>query len=96
MGPLVRDISGLLRAAVVIGLDPKPLVEALERHAPGIPVTVISAGDTVMERAVSAARGYARPGDTVLLSPACASMDQFRDYKDRGEAFTAAVRAQQK
>jgi UDP-N-acetylmuramoylalanine--D-glutamate ligase len=46
-----------------------------------------------MERAVSAARGCAHPGDTVLLSPACASMDQFRDYKDRGDSFTTAVRA---
>jgi len=92
LGPLVRDVSPRLRAAVLIGLDPTPLVEAFERHAPGIPVTVISPGDTVMERAVAAARENAHPGDTVLLSPACASMDQFRDYKDRGDRFTAAVK----
>jgi len=93
LGSLVHEVSRSLRAAVVIGLDPTPLVEAFERHAPGIPLTVISTGDTVMERAVSAARGYACPGDTVLLSPACASMDQFRDYEDRGEAFAAVVTA---
>ena len=91
--PLVRDVAARLRAAVIIGLDPDPFVDAFRRHAPGIPVTVIRPGDTVMERAVSAAREYARPGDTVLLSPACASMDQFRNYADRGEAFSAAVRA---
>jgi UDP-N-acetylmuramoylalanine--D-glutamate ligase len=42
---------------------------------------------------VAAAAHAARPGDTVLLSPACASLDMFRDYGARGDAFAAAVRA---
>jgi UDP-N-acetylmuramoylalanine--D-glutamate ligase len=44
-------------------------------------------------RVVAAARDLARPGDTVLLAPAAASMDVYRDYAHRGTAFAAAVRA---
>jgi UDP-N-acetylmuramoylalanine--D-glutamate ligase len=44
-----------------------------------------------LDSAVRAAAGEAEPGDTVLLSPACASFDQFRDFEARGDAFRAAV-----
>ncbi len=44
-----------------------------------------------MTRAVREARRLARPGDTVLLAPAGASMDQFRSYADRGESFARVV-----
>jgi UDP-N-acetylmuramoylalanine--D-glutamate ligase len=80
---------------VLIGRDQEPLAGALGRHAPGIPVVATDPADTgsVMSRAVTAARRLARPGDTVLLAPACASMDQFASYAARGEAFAAAVAA---
>jgi UDP-N-acetylmuramoylalanine--D-glutamate ligase len=45
-----------------------------------------------MQEAVRAAAFEARPGDVVLLSPACASFDMFRDYAERGAVFAAAVR----
>jgi UDP-N-acetylmuramoylalanine--D-glutamate ligase len=46
----------------------------------------------VMDEIVARAAELARPGDTVLLAPACASMDMFRDYGERGDEFAAAVR----
>ncbi|HWS59202.1 MAG TPA: cyanophycin synthetase, partial [Actinotalea sp.] len=90
---LVADRADRLRAVVLIGVDQAPWVEALARHAPAIPVEAIDPADTgtVMSRAVTAARRFARPGDTVLLAPACASMDQFDSYAQRGTAFVEAV-----
>jgi UDP-N-acetylmuramoylalanine--D-glutamate ligase len=52
-------------------------------------------GEATMGSAVAAAARLARPGDTVLLAPAAASMDVFRDYGHRGRSFADAVRALQ-
>lgn len=91
---LVRARRDRLRAVVLIGADASELAGALERHASEVPVVRIDPGDTgtVMARAVRAARDHALPGDTVLLAPASASMDQFRSYAERGTAFAAEVR----
>ncbi len=91
---LVRAAAPRLRAAVLLGTDRAALAQALARHAPQVPVEQVDRLDTgAMSDAVSAARRHARPGDTVLLAPAAASMDCFRDYAERGDLFAAAVRA---
>ncbi|MEZ5505388.1 MAG: hypothetical protein R3F38_05170 [Gammaproteobacteria bacterium] len=46
-----------------------------------------------LQEAVSVAADIAQPGDVVLLSPACASLDMFKNYEDRGDQFVAAVKA---
>ena len=102
---LVAGHAGHLRAAVVIGTDRRAIVAALARHAPDVPVVEVEGRHDglmipartaeppggVMETAVRRAAALARPGDVVLLAPAAASMDQFRDYAERGRAFAAAV-----
>ncbi len=96
---LVQARKDRLAGVVLIGTEPEPLAGALARHAPEVPVARVDPGDTetVMERAVQEARRLAasvRPGPAnVVLAPACASMDQFRSYAERGESFAAAVRA---
>lgn len=97
---LVAARRDRLKAVVLIGVDRAPLREALARHAPEVPVVEVDAGETgpVMTRAVHEARRLAAAapvGDatTVLLAPACASMDQFTSYAARGEEFAAAVHA---
>ncbi|WP_231618789.1 UDP-N-acetylmuramoyl-L-alanine--D-glutamate ligase [Nonomuraea sp. SBT364] len=90
---LVRDAAPRLRGAVLLGADRARIAEALARHAPNVPVVDISGQDTgVMDRVVTEASRLASPGDTVLLSPAGASLDMFANYPARGEAFARAVR----
>lgn len=89
---LVRTAAGRLRAVVLIGADRALIREALGRHAPDVPVVDLDRTDTgAMSEAVRQAARLAEAGDTVLLAPACASMDMFVNYNKRGEAFADAV-----
>lgn len=93
---LVAAQAGTIKAAVIIGADQGPMRRAFASRAPEIPLTFIDpalGGAEVMDRAIDAAGAYVSDGDVVLMAPACASMDQFASYADRGRRFTdAAVR----
>lgn len=83
--PLRPAVAQRARAVVLIGQD-APVIEAALAGS----VPLVHAGS--MTAAVAAAADLAREGDTVLLSPACASFDMFTNYMARGEAFAAAAR----
>ncbi len=90
---LVTSAAKRLRGVVLIGVDRALIREALARHAPEVPVVDLDRTDTgAMSEAVRRAAELAQPGDTVLMAPACASMDMFTNYNKRGEAFADAVR----
>ncbi|MGQ0846398.1 MAG: UDP-N-acetylmuramoyl-L-alanine--D-glutamate ligase [Sporichthyaceae bacterium] len=89
---LVADAAPRLRAAVLMGTDRPLIAAALARHAPDVPVLEVSdVHDGAMEVVVAQAARLATAGDTVLLAPACASMDMFTSYAERGDKFAAAV-----
>lgn len=85
-GPLAAPLARHGREAVLFGRDAERLAQAL---AGRLPVSRVDDLEAAMARAAE----IATPGDCVLLSPACASLDQFRDYQARGEAFRGAVLA---
>jgi UDP-N-acetylmuramoylalanine--D-glutamate ligase len=84
--PLAASVAAHARAVVLIGRD-APLIE---RVLGGAKVPLLHAGD--MHAAVAAAYRAANAGDAVLLSPACASYDMFRNYGHRAEVFAQTVR----
>ena len=95
MNPLIERCASRIKAAILIGQDAPIIATALSKEAPHIPYYLMPySGDSqeLMREVVEKARELAVAGDTVLLAPACASMDQFKDYADRGEKFVAAVR----
>jgi UDP-N-acetylmuramoylalanine--D-glutamate ligase len=84
--PLVEASVGKVAGVLTLGQD-APLLDA--EFSPVLPVYPCE----TLDRAVARARALARPGDVVLLSPACASYDQFRNFEHRGETFRALVEA---
>jgi UDP-N-acetylmuramoylalanine--D-glutamate ligase len=83
---LAGAVENKLRAAVLIGTDAEKIAHALDTVMP------VSFADT-MGAAVSMAAKFAESDDTVLLAPACASLDQYSNYMERGDAFCQAVGA---
>jgi len=83
---LAACAAGRVRAAVLIG-------EAADKLAAALAGRVEVHRAAALDEAVRRAAELARPGDVVLLSPACASQDQFRDFEERGERFRQAVAA---
>jgi UDP-N-acetylmuramoylalanine--D-glutamate ligase len=94
LSDLVEKYASRISAAIVIGKDRQPVLEALAKNAPQVVVVEIADSDSVMHEAVKAASLKAVPGDVVLLAPAAASMDQFKDYADRGNQFADQVKIQ--
>ena len=101
MGELVERVKARVRVAILIGEDRELIARELKDRAPHIEIISVDTpaqyegggtDNSFMEKVVTQAREKALAGDTVLLAPACASMDQFVSYADRGDRFTQAVK----
>ena len=94
MDDLVRRTASRIKAAIIIGKDGEEIASALEKFAPEVKIFRIAnsnSPDDLMDQVVTCAKDIATLGDTVLLAPACASMDQFTSYSHRGDLFAQSV-----
>jgi UDP-N-acetylmuramoylalanine--D-glutamate ligase len=101
MESLVERTSPRLKAAILIGADRDLIAAEIRKFKPELPMFLIdppanyqpgATSNQFMESIVAKAQELAAPGDSVLLAPACASMDQFLSYADRGDRFQQAVK----
>jgi UDP-N-acetylmuramoylalanine--D-glutamate ligase len=94
MDELVRRTASRVKAAIIIGKDGGEIASALEKFAPEVRIFRIAksgSSEDLMDEVVACAKEIAISGDTVLLAPACASMDQFTSYSHRGDLFAQSV-----
>ncbi len=97
MDELAIRTAERIKSVILIGQDREIIAQAFTKHAPTIElirVDQISDAKQLMVEVVDKAKSIATAGDTVLLAPACASMDQFDSYVQRGQLFSQAVKAQ--
>jgi UDP-N-acetylmuramoylalanine--D-glutamate ligase len=101
MSDLIAQVGSRLRAVILIGTDRELIAHELQNKFPNVTLVRVdpdpghdrsSADNTFMNQIVKEAKQLAQSGDAVLLAPACASMDQFLSYSDRGDRFAKSVR----
>ena len=101
MEELISRTKGRIRAAIIIGSDGELIANELRKQTPEVQIFTIETpsdyhkgaeSNSLMETVVKKALEVAIKGDAVLLAPACASMDQFISYSDRGDRFAEAVK----